>query len=114
MDIPKQVQDKIAQYQNLQNQLQMVSLQKQQLMLAKTDLENASKEIDKISGEKVYRLVGPLLIETSKEAGVNYLKDESESTSAKTTLFEKQEKKLVEKLNEMRTDIEAMMKPPVA
>jgi chaperonin cofactor prefoldin len=33
MDIPKEVQDKLAQFQNLQNQLQMIVLQKQQLTL---------------------------------------------------------------------------------
>ena len=114
MDVPKQVQDKLAQFQNLQNQLQMVSMQKQQLMLQNTDLDNAKKEMDGVGEEKVYRMVGPLLIETNKDDGLKYVADEHETADAKIKLLEKQEKKLTEKLNEMRSELQSMMQPPSA
>jgi prefoldin beta subunit len=114
MDIPKHLQDKLAQFQTLQNQLQMVSMQKQQLMLQTTDLENAKKELEKVSGGKVYKLVGPMLVETSKEAGLKYVGEEHESADTKIKLMEKQEKKMVEKLNEMRGDLQNAFSPPKA
>ncbi|MBU0761538.1 MAG: prefoldin subunit beta [Candidatus Altiarchaeota archaeon] len=111
MDVPRQVQDKLAQFQNLQNQLQMVSIQRQQLTLGNTDISNAKKELDKVSDERVYRMVGPLLLETNKDEGLKYLEDESESATNKIKLLEGQERKLAEKLNQMRDELNAMIKP---
>jgi prefoldin beta subunit len=110
MDVPKNVQDKLAQFQNLQSQLQMMSLQRQQLVLGNSDIENAKKELEKMSSGKVYRMVGPLLLESNKDDSLNYLTDESGSASAKIKLLESQEKKLAERLNQMREELNAMIK----
>ncbi len=114
MDIPKHIQDRLAQYQSLQGQLQMISLQKQQLMLQGTDLENARKEIDGLKEGRVYRLVGPMLVESSKEAGLKFVQDERDSAQAKIAIMDRQEKKLAERLNEMRAEIQGAMSPPKA
>ncbi len=106
------MQDKLAQFQNLQNQLQMIAVQKQQLMLQSTDLENARKELDKLQQGKVYRMVGPVMVETNKDDGLKYLGDEKDTASAKLKVLEKQEKKLAEKLNQMRSEIQGMLQPP--
>jgi len=114
MEIPQQLQDKLAQFQNLQNQLQMVSVQRQQLQMQSADVSNAKKELEKAAADgKVYRLVGPMFIETNKAEGLEYLIDEDESAQTKIKVLEKQEKKLTEKLNDMRTELTSMMKPPV-
>jgi prefoldin beta subunit len=112
MEVPKHLQDKLAQYQTLQNQLQMMTMQKQQFMLANTDLENAKKELEAQKGGKVYRMVGPLLIETNKDDGLKYVTDEHDSADAKIKVLEKQEKKIVEKLNDMRTELQSAFAPP--
>ncbi|MFH0861526.1 MAG: prefoldin subunit beta [Candidatus Altiarchaeota archaeon] len=112
MDVPKQVQDKLAQFQTLQNQVQMLSMQKQQLMLQNTDLDNAKKELESLTQGKVYRMVGPILIETGKDAGMKYVTDEHDMADAKIKVLEKQEKKLVEKLNEMQAELRTMLSPP--
>lgn len=113
MEIPKQLQDKLAQYQNLQNQLQMVAMQRQQLQLQSTDVMNAKKELEKLSdGSKVYRMTGPMFFATTREDGMAYLSQEAEGASAKSSLLEKQEKKLAQKLNDMRQEINSMMQPP--
>ncbi len=111
MEVPKQIQDKLAQFQNLQNQLQMVSLQRQQFVLGGSDIANAKAELEKQTEGKVYKMVGPLLIETSKDEGLKYLDDEAGSGEAKVKLLEKQEKKLAERLNEMRDELNALIKP---
>jgi len=114
MDVPREVQDKLAQFQNLQNQLQLVVMQKQQLMLQGTDVENARKELEALAEGNVYRTVGPLLVQTSRDEGLKYLADEGESASAKIKVLEKQEKKMVERLNEMRGQLQSMLQPPKA
>lgn len=112
MDVSKQVQDKLAQFQNIQNQIQMVSMQKQQLMLQSADLDNAKNEIEPAANGKIYRLVGPILIETTKEASLKYVTDEHDSAETKIKVLEKQEKKLLDKMNEMRSELTSMLQPP--
>jgi prefoldin beta subunit len=112
MDVPKQVQDKLSQFQNIQNQIQMVSMQKQQLMMQTADLDNAKSEVEPLTQGKVYRLVGPILIETTKDAALKYVTDEHESADTKVKVLERQEKKLVDKMNEMRQELTSMLQPP--
>jgi prefoldin beta subunit len=112
MDVPKHVQDRLAQFQTLQNQLQMVAMQKQQFMLQKTDLENAKRELEAVKAERVYRMAGPILIECGREAGMKYVTDERDMSEAKINVLDKQEKKLVEKLNEMKAELQGAFAPP--
>ena len=111
MDLPKHVQDKLAQFQNLQNQVQVVSVQKQQLMLNRAETDNALQELGSVGTERVFRMIGPLLIETNRDDGLRYLTNEKESSETKIRLLENQEKKMVEKLNEMRGEIQGMLQP---
>jgi len=109
--MPKQLQDKIAQFQTLQNQLQMMSMQKQQLYMQSADTENALKALEGVSGEKVYKVAGPLLIETTKDASEKKLKEDKELCDTRMKMIEKQETKLTEKLDELRNELQSMMKP---
>jgi len=110
MEIPKQVQDKLAQFQGIQNQLQLIALQKQQLMLQSTDTENALTELGKITDKgKIYRLVGPILIETNKKDSEKMLNDDKELIATRINFLEKQEKKLDEKFEDLKTELQGML-----
>jgi prefoldin beta subunit len=112
MDIPPQIQDKLGQFQTLQQQMQLISMQKQQLMMGENDIDNALTELGKISGgEKVYRAAGPLLIESSKADSEKNLKDEKELNETRMKVLEKQEKKLSEKYEELRKELQALLGP---
>lgn len=106
MNIPKQVQDKINQFQGLQNQLQAVVVQKQQMILQNADIENAMKALEKVEKQKVYEAVGPLFMETDKKTSEKKLSDDKEVISTRIQMLEKQEKKLTEKLKELSTEIQ--------
>jgi len=110
MDIPQQVQDKLAQFQTLQQQLQLLSLQKQQLLVQGNDVDNALDELGKITGkEKVYKAVGMLLIESNKTESEKILKEEKELGDTRIKVLERQEKKLTEKFDELRKELQAML-----
>ena len=109
-EIPKQMQDKLAQFQTIQSQLQMIMAQKQQLILTVADIENAVKELGKSGGGKVYRMVGPLLVETTKEESEKDLSEGKETAETRIKVLEKQEKKLNEKFEELRTEIQEMIR----
>ncbi|RLI88544.1 MAG: prefoldin subunit beta [Candidatus Altiarchaeales archaeon] len=107
MDIPKQIQDKVNQFQGLQNQLQAIVLQKQQLILQSTDIDNALTALEKIDKERLYEATGPLLIETDKPTSEKKLRENKDVINARIQMLEKQEKKLTDKLKELSTEIQA-------
>ncbi len=108
--IPKEIQDKLAQFQGLQSQLQMMSMQKQQLMLQSTDIDNALAELGKLNDENIYEAIGPLLIETNKEGSEKKLNDNKETVSTRIKILEKQEQRISSKLNELKAELQSLLK----
>lgn len=108
--IPKEIQDKLAQFQGLQSQLQMMSMQKQQLMLQSTDIDNALAELGKLNDENIYEAIGPLLIETNKEGSEKKLNDNKETVSTRIKILEKQEQRISSKLNELKVELQSLLK----
>ena len=107
MEMPKQIQDKINQFQGLQNQLQAIVMQKQQFSLQTTEIENAINALKEVDKERVYEAVGPILIEKDKKAADEKLQEQSELIKTRLAMFEKQEKKLTEKLQELSQEIQS-------
>jgi prefoldin beta subunit len=106
MDIPKQIQDKVNQFQGMQNQLQAVVMQKQQMILQSAEIDNALKALEKVDKEQVYEAAGPLLIESKKATSEKKLKESKEVIDARLKTLEAQEKKLSERLRELGTEIQ--------
>jgi prefoldin beta subunit len=104
-----ELQKKLAEFQDLQRQLQMVSGQKQQLIMQAEEIKMAEAELAK-SDQTVYRYVGPLLIETNKtDAGAD-LKDKRELFEMRVSVLEKQETKMRPKYDELRNELEKALR----
>ena len=104
-----ELQKKLMEFQDLQRQLQMVSSQKQQLIMQVEEIKMAEGELTK-SDKTVYRYVGPLLIETNKtDAGAD-LKDKRELFEMRVSVLEKQETKMRPKYDELRNELEKALK----
>ncbi|ODS42375.1 MAG: prefoldin subunit beta [Candidatus Altiarchaeales archaeon IMC4] len=110
MEIPRQLQDKFAQMQTLQQQMQMNSMQKQQLIMQSADIDNALEELENIKKGKVYKSAGPLLVEVDAKETRKKLDDDKELAAAKIGMLEKQETKLTNKMSELRAELQNMMK----
>ena len=100
---------KLAEFQDLQRQLQMVSGQKQQLILQAEEIKMAEGELTK-SDKTVYRYVGPLLIETNKTDASADLKDKRELFEMRVSVLEKQETKMRPRYDELRNELEKAFK----
>ncbi len=107
MNMSKQLQDKINQFQGLQNQLQSLIMQKQQMTLQSADIENALKALEGVDKQKIYTAVGPLFIESEKEETEKKLKEQKEILETRIQMFDKQEKKLTEKLKNLNLELQA-------
>ncbi|VVB54652.1 Prefoldin subunit beta [uncultured archaeon] len=110
MDVPPQIQDKLNQYQMLQQQMQANAVQRQQLLLSVRDADQALEALTEVADEAaVYRAAGTLLVKTSKPQMVKALTEEKELSEAKEKVLEKQEKKIVEKAEALRSDLQKML-----
>ncbi len=108
-EIPEQLQNKIAQFQTLQQQLQMVAVQKQQLAMDKNEAEEAIKELKASKGD-VYKSVGPILMKADKTSLTKDLEEAQKSADNRILLLEGQEKKLTLKAQELQKDLQAGLK----
>lgn len=108
-NIPDELKNKLAQFQTLQQQLQMVAVQKQQFMLEKSDAEEAEKELVASTGD-VYKSVGPILIKSEKASLKKELKDAITSADSRISLLDKQEQKLALKAQELQKDLQFGLK----
>ena len=103
------LQKKLAEFQDLQRQLQMVSGQKQQLIMQVEEIKMAEGELAK-SDKTVYRYVGPLLIETNKADAGSDLKDKRELFEMRVSVLEKQETKMRPNYDLLRNELEKALR----
>ncbi|MCS7109267.1 MAG: prefoldin subunit beta [Candidatus Micrarchaeota archaeon] len=87
--------------QSLQQQLQIISLQKQQMKIQSDEIDHALKEVENAKGD-IYRLVGPILLKSSKEEVVKDLNDKKATLEARLQILEKQEDRIRKQLSESK------------
>ena len=92
--LPPGMQAQVNKLQQLQNELQVMILRKQQLELQLRETETALEELGKINERdkaKIYKLAGPILVSTTYEKIKNELEEDKETLEIKIKTIEKQE-----------------------
>lgn len=90
----------INQLQFLQQNLQNIILQKQQFQKQLTEMDSALKEIE--DSENVYKILGNLMVASKKSEVKKDLQEKKELFGLRVKNFEKQEKNLKEKTEEIQ------------
>ncbi len=98
----------IMEYQSLQQQYQVLAMQRQQLAVALAENKAASEAVAKAKG-KVYRFAGSVLVEKDKKALTEELDKEKETLELRSKVFDKQEKQLREKLEAVTKKLQASL-----
>ncbi len=102
---------KIVEYQTLTKQLELIIAQKAQYMTKQEELKIAQEEVKNLpSDAKVYRLLGGFLVEVDRAQAEKNIASELSDVTARLESIEKQEKRLSDKLTDMRTEIENMVR----
>jgi len=108
--MPEHVRDKLAQFQNLQEQIQNLVMQKQQMIYSKSDIDKAIVELKKTKeGEIVYRLSGTVLIKKDGDVVKKELEDQSEIIDSRIRSMAKQEETLKKHLESMSSELKQML-----
>ena len=98
-------------YQRLQQQLQMVMMQRQQLDMTAAEIERGQDALSKADKSgKIYRLAGSIMVPRSKDELEKELAEEADTLKMRKDILTKQEEKLKATLTELVKKLEAATK----
>ena len=108
---PPQLRHQLSQFQQAQQQAQSLMVQKQQLELALRETERALTELEKLKeGDPVYKSIGGILAKAERADVASELKERKETLDLRIKTVERQEGRVVKRLNEMREKIQGVLK----
>ncbi len=107
MSVPREIQEKLAKFQQLYQQLQVYGAQRQQYRSHMNEIEFALEEIDGLpEGSTLYKAAGSLLIKTDDVGGIkDALSERKEELEIKIKGVEKQEKQLQGLYDRLRQEL---------
>ncbi len=104
----KDIGKEIAEYENLEKQLEMLLVQKHQVQVQLNEVRHALEHLKEAKGE-VYKSVGTIILYTTKEEAEKELKDKEELLQVRLETLTKQEEKLREKVTEAQKRLQEKM-----
>ena len=105
-ELPPQIQNMVAQLQQLQQQLQTVVTQKTQLDLLVKETEEAIKD-----DASLFKAVGNVLVKAEKDKVLKELQEKKETYEIRIKTLERQEEKLKERVTELQKKLQSMLSP---
>ena len=106
--ISKQTEQKLMQLQLLEQNIQSITIQKQQFSNQLLEIENALKEVQ--NTDSAYKIVGNIMVLTKQKDLVEDLSQKKELANLRIQSIEKQEKKLREKATELQNEVVSKLK----
>ncbi len=100
----KMENEKLRQFQFFQENLNAILMQKQAFQMELNEAVSSLEEIKK-SSEDVYKLIGQLMVKTSKEKIVEELKNKQKMIELRLKKLEEQEEKLNLEIKKIRDEL---------
>jgi prefoldin beta subunit len=111
-ELPPQIQNQIAQLQQIQQQIQGLSMQKSQIEAMQKESKMALDELARLTEDAiVYRNVGELILKTNKEESISKLKDREETLSLRLQSISRQEERLTSRFKQLQEQIQQALGP---
>lgn len=105
-EIPPWLREQLTRFDQLQQNLQAVLLQKQQVDLELAEIERATAELRKIGPDDVvYKSAGSLLIRVKRDDVLKELDERRELANTRSIVLAKQESRLRENVKELQAKI---------
>lgn len=110
-ELPPFLREQLARYEQVQQNLQSVMIQKQQVEMELNETEKALEELGKATeSEAIYKFAGNLLIKVQKDAVVKELNEKKELGNTRKLVLAKQESRFRANLKELQTKIDDAVK----
>jgi prefoldin, beta subunit, archaeal len=105
-----QVQNQIAQIQQVQQQAQALAMQKSQTDIMIKETEMAIEELEKSPEDAVvYKSVGELMLKSDKTSLLSSLKERQETFSLRVQSIERQEERLNARFKQLQEQLQSML-----
>jgi prefoldin beta subunit len=109
-ELPPQVQNQIAQLQQLQQQAQTLLSQKSQIEMIIRETESAVKELEASDeGAVIYKSVGEVLFKADRAKLIEELKDKKDVLDLRLKTLEKQEDRIQKRFGQLQDQLKASM-----
>jgi prefoldin beta subunit len=110
-ELPPYLREQLARFDQTQQNLQAVMIQKQQVEMELAETEKALEELGKASdSEPIYKYAGNLLIKVQKDAIVKELTEKKELANTRKMVLAKQESRFKDSLKDLQTKIDEAVK----
>src|SRR3989344_2185673 len=100
MEIDKETQEKLREFQITEQNLQNFLLQSQTFQMELNETESAMEEVSK-TGDEVYKIVGQVMVKSNKEGILKELQEMKDILNLKLKAITNQEKILEEKIKKL-------------
>ena len=108
-ELPPEVEKKLVEFQNMQEQLQLFASQKMQAKMQAEEIEGAIAAVKEAAG-KVFKSAGFVVIESDKETLLKELAEKKESADLRLQVLTRQEDKIRRRVLELKSELEAAAK----
>jgi prefoldin beta subunit len=107
MKIPPKIQNQITQFEQVRQQLQILTTQRIQLESQLREIDNTLEELGKMDKKAtVYKKVGSILVKVDdKKSLKTSITEQKETFDVRMKTLERQEKQLKERYSELQKDI---------
>ena len=110
--LPPQVQERLLRLQKLQQTLQSILVQKQQVEVEGTEIDQALDELQKLNEDAVvYKATGSLLVRSEKNRITVELTERKELLNTRTTVLGKQEERLRAQVKDVQSKLQQDLNP---
>jgi len=110
--LPPHVQERLLRLQQLQQTLQSVLIQKQQVELELTEIEQALSELQKVPDDTViYKSIGSLLVKTDKVKVTADLNERKELLNMRVYVLGKQEERIRSQIKDLQAKLQQDLSP---
>ena len=104
--ISQEMQQKIQEFQDAQQQARVLLSQKYQIEMQIKETQNALDELEKAGNTEVHKVVGQILIKADRNTVQSDLKEKVETLGLRMKTIEKQEKKIMEKVKGLQEELQ--------
>lgn len=108
-NIDKETEQQIKELQILEQNMQNILMQKQAFQAELSEVENAFEELNK-AGDDVYRIVGNIMMKSSKADILKDIKQKKDLISIRLKTIENQEKSIEEAAESLRKKVLSKIK----
>lgn len=110
-EVPPWLREQLARFEQLQQNLQAIQLQKQQVDVESADVDRALAELKKATdSDAVYKSAGNILVKAKKEDLLKDLEERKELAGTRSTVLGKQELRVRESIKDLQARIESALK----